>query len=360
MLFYICLLTAFAPASAADARVVFSASTPDADGLFTVSVTAYNAIFEGIEFAVEYDGAVVSPASWTSGEPTANASECVKKEAAAEAISVFGSISEEKGRLIVLGYSEDDPDFSVTAGADGVKVFSIRFKVVGQGASGLCVSEEKESGGLANDYKMIPTTFVFELPAALNGGTAPSSDTTEPAMTKAERAKDTLILQIGNYAAAKDGALCHIYPGEKQITPYIMADENGNGRTMVPVRFVAEQLGATVGWDNGTQTVTIGMDGNTVKMKIGSSAYTVNGAEKTMDAAAEILPVGDGSGNGRTMVPLRFVAEALGKSVYWDQDNQLVIITGKDLPWQADRDAEKELTGDVLLMISPLLRDTVQ
>jgi hypothetical protein len=136
-------------------------------------------------------------------------------------------------------------------------------------------------------------------------------------MTKTQRAENTIILQIGNYAAAKDGALCHIYPGEKQVTPYIKTDENGSGRTMVPVRFVAEALGATVGWDGDTETVTITLDGSVVEMVIGSTSYTVDGVEETMDAAAEIQDCGDGSGNGRTMVPMRFVAEALGKAVYW-------------------------------------------
>jgi hypothetical protein len=179
-------------------------------------------------------------------------------------------------------------------------------------------------------------------------------------MTKAERTKNTVILQIGNYAAAKDGALCHIYPDEKQITPYIKTDENGNGRTMVPVRFLAEALGAVVDWNDGAKTVTITMDGNRVQMTVGSSTYTVNGEPRTMDAAAEILDYGDGSGNGRTMVPMRFAAEALGKAVYWDNVNRLVIVTEPDEPWEDGRRAEKELTEDVLLIISPLLRDLIQ
>jgi hypothetical protein len=43
-----------------------------------------------------------------------------------------------------------------------------------------------------------------------------------------------------------------------------------------------------------------------------------------------------------------------------DEVDRLVIVTEPDEPWQADRDAETELTEDVLLIISPLLRDTIQ
>ncbi len=364
LLLCLCLLTPLvlvpASASAAGARVVFSASAPDADGFFTVSVTVYDATFEGIEFAVGYNSDVVKPASWDTGNTTVSALACVAKEDAADSMSFFGNISDEAGELILLGYSESDPDFSITAGTNGVKLLSIRFKVVGVGTSGLCIADTVEGNGLCYDYVMIPTTFEFRLPSGLTENRESSTEISEPVMTKAERMENTVILQIGNYAADKDGELCHIYPGEKLITPYIQADESGNGRTMVPVRFVAEELGALVDWNNDTKTVTITAGGKIVIMTIGSNTYTVNGMEKTMDAAAEIKDCGDGSGSGRTMVPLRFVTEALGMSVYWDQENKLVIITEQDVPWQADRAAEKELTQDVLLVISPLLRDTIQ
>ena len=351
------------PASAAEssnaAKIVFSASEPDSNGLFTVSVTAYNATFAGIQFAIEFNKDVVNPVSWTSESTASTAAECIKKESAVAAMSVFGSISEEKNKLTILGYSEDDPDFSATAGANGIKLFSIRFKVVGQGESGLCVATDKNGNGFAYDYNMISTTFVFELPTVLNGGAEPSTETTESTMTKALRAKDTIILQIGNYAAAKDGALCHIYSGEKQITPYIKTD-GSNGRTMVPARFIAEKLGATVTYNGKSGTITISLNETVITMTIGSSTYTVNGVTKTMDVAAEIKNCNDGSGNGRTMVPMRFVADALGKAVYWDNVNKLVIITEASAPWQPERTAEKELTNDVLLITSPLLRDIIK
>ena len=81
-----------------------------------------------------------------------------------------------------------------------------------------------------------------------------------------------------------------------------------NDRTYVPFRALAEAFGAEVAYDEATQAVTAELNGVTVVMTIGSATYTVNGAEKTMDVA----PFINGS---RTMVPVRFVAEAFGIKV---------------------------------------------
>ena len=81
-----------------------------------------------------------------------------------------------------------------------------------------------------------------------------------------------------------------------------------NDRTYVPFRALAEAFGAEVAYDEATQAVTAELNGVTVVMTIGSATYTVNGEEKTMDVA----PFINGS---RTMVPVRFAAEAFGIKV---------------------------------------------
>ena len=81
-----------------------------------------------------------------------------------------------------------------------------------------------------------------------------------------------------------------------------------NNRTFVPFRALAEAFGSEVAYDEATQAVTAELNDTTVVMTIGSAAYTVNGVEKTADVA----PFINGS---RTMVPVRFVAEAFGISV---------------------------------------------
>jgi len=81
-----------------------------------------------------------------------------------------------------------------------------------------------------------------------------------------------------------------------------------NNRTFVPFRALAEAFGAEVAYDEATQAVTAELNGTTVVMTIGSAEYTVNGVVKTADVA----PFINGS---RTMVPVRFAAEAFGITV---------------------------------------------
>jgi len=92
-----------------------------------------------------------------------------------------------------------------------------------------------------------------------------------------------------------------------------------NGRTMVPLRTIFEALGAEIKWDDATQTVTATKDDTVIKLTIGSTSPTVNGKVVTIDQPGVIV-------DGRTLVPLRFVAEALGVTVNWDGATSKVTI----------------------------------
>ncbi len=91
------------------------------------------------------------------------------------------------------------------------------------------------------------------------------------------------------------------------------------GRTMLPIRFIAEALGATVEWNEETQTVTIMKDGVRVEILISADYAYINGKKVNLDAPAFIQ-------NGRTYLPLRFVAEALGADVNWDAATRQIVI----------------------------------
>ena len=93
-----------------------------------------------------------------------------------------------------------------------------------------------------------------------------------------------------------------------------------NDTTLVGFRSILETLGATVGWDEATQTVTAERDGTTILLVIGSTQAYVNGQEKTLLTAPEII-------NDSTMIPVRFISEQLGMKVDWDEANQLVSVT---------------------------------
>ncbi|HWQ75805.1 MAG TPA: copper amine oxidase N-terminal domain-containing protein [Syntrophomonas sp.] len=103
-----------------------------------------------------------------------------------------------------------------------------------------------------------------------------------------------------------------------------------NGRTLAPVRAIVEALGYIVAWDSATQTMEVYnyyTEALVISMKIGSKVAKVavgTGSNAIMDD--RILDVPAKIINGRTMVPVRFIAETLGCEVSWDQTTKAVNI----------------------------------
>lgn len=93
-----------------------------------------------------------------------------------------------------------------------------------------------------------------------------------------------------------------------------------DGRTMVPLRFIGESLGAQVGWSVSEQKITISLDGNSVILWIGKSEARINNNTISMDVPAMIS-------NSRTLVPLRFVSENLKLKVDFNNETQQITIT---------------------------------
>ena len=90
-------------------------------------------------------------------------------------------------------------------------------------------------------------------------------------------------------------------------------------RVFVPLRGIFEDLGAEVQWDAQDQTVTAQKGSTVVKIQIGNTNAIVNDKNVTMDQAPQIR-------NRRTVVPIRFVSEALGAIVDWDNSSRTVFI----------------------------------
>ena len=111
-------------------------------------------------------------------------------------------------------------------------------------------------------------------------------------------------------------------------------------RTMLPVRFVAEAFGATVGWDGVTSTATITTADVEIRITIGAKTAVVNGATVSLDVPAFIE-------NSRTYMPVRFVAENLGATVAWDGATSTATLTKEGVAPSTDDEGDSSSIGNI-------------
>ncbi len=110
------------------------------------------------------------------------------------------------------------------------------------------------------------------------------------------------------------------YNGEKVLFDQLPVIENG--RTLVPLRAIFEKIGAEVSWDAETSTITAVKDSTEIKLTLNSTTAYKNGEAITLDVPAKSV-------NGRTLVPVRFIADCFGVDVKWNPDYQRVTLTAK-------------------------------
>ncbi len=393
---FLVILLVFSPSLAlADTQtaiVEFTASAIDQNNNITVTMTIKNATFNAMQFVIRYDTKKLQPIHKMTKAPIESFSGFA--ELNNQLVYSFSSPKDGNRLDIALGlidftlfsnagesfaYEAQVVDRAATIGNNPLTFYTFYFKVLDSNQPMFELAKEDSTkpyreylpngGGLANAGQQISSLIRMDFSALqktviedeyINPNPPPSEPTVisnspenqnEPMIkrptTSLERLADTLVMQIGNYAAAKDGALCHIYPGEKLVTPYIK-----DQRTFVPIRFIAEKLGMEVTWNDSTKTVTFTKGSDVLTLTIGEKQYQKNGVPYSIDTAAELQW-------SRTMVPIRFVAEALGHAVEWNAQLNMVYITKSELPWLLEDPIERQATNDVALVISPLLRDFV-
>ncbi|MBP1965459.1 copper amine oxidase N-terminal domain-containing protein [Paenibacillus aceris] len=125
-----------------------------------------------------------------------------------------------------------------------------------------------------------------------------------------------LLFIIPNVHAESSSPAIAVFLNEEQITfdqdPLLV-----DGNTLVPFRTIFEKLGYSVTWEEKKQGVSAQRESNEIHMTIGSSLASVNQISYILDASPQIR-------DGVTLVPLRFVAEASGAAVTWDQEKHQI------------------------------------
>ena len=159
---------------------------------------------------------------------------------------------------------------------------------------------------------------------AIAGESAPFPTDVKPRERLANVEADSLLYDILKNDLRINRHSFELYMGEDAgvpdgVSPYI----KGAGTTMVPVRYVSEQLDATVNWDAATSTITIkdAVEGTTIVMTVGSKTATVNGASQSLPEAPEIV-----AATNSTFVPIGFITLALGGEKAWNPELGIVTI----------------------------------
>jgi competence protein ComEC len=124
---------------------------------------------------------------------------------------------------------------------------------------------------------------------------------------------------LGIFAGAAQAIPPAVVLNGQQLS-FDVAPAIDNGRTLVPLRAIFESLGAEVAWDSNTSTVTATRGDTNIRLQIGNTTAFKNGNAVTLDVPGKLI-------QNRTMVPLRFVGEAMGCSVNWNAASYTVEIT---------------------------------
>jgi len=154
-----------------------------------------------------------------------------------------------------------------------------------------------------------------------------------------------IILQINNQQITVDGK-----EQEIDAPPVIVS-----GRTLVPIRAVIEAMGGSVEWNNELKETILKYKDDVIRLTIDSRAAFLNDKEETLDTAPAVI-------GGRTMLPIRFIAEGFNFNVDWNGDTQTITIsTGNTAENSVPKDtaeeiipAESDSTAPVVYMTSDI------
>ena len=226
------------------------------------------------------------------------------------------------GINIISGYTGRIPPATDKAVLDnnGNRITEFIYSDIQPFKNGVAEASKKDSGvGLINKYGVEITPFgFFDLDYIEKNKYSFSILDTDTGITRAG------ILEIPEDASERRPAV------ERPITVY----ENGvdlyfdtppviiNGRVLVPMRKIFETLGCEILWDSETNTVTAVKGATKIKLGIGENTAFVNDDTVCLDSPGVIR-------NNRTLVPIRFIADALDMNVEWDENMRRVSISEK-------------------------------
>lgn len=143
----------------------------------------------------------------------------------------------------------------------------------------------------------------------------------------------TIVMKINNNKAYTNNLEVR-FDNDSRIYPFLVEQ-----RAFVPVRFICENLGARVEWNESLKAVNIDYNDNIVEFVVGSRTAVVNGDYRQVDIPATII-------NDRVFVQLRPLVEILKKEVFWHNSGLIIISDNKNI---INEDTEKDLLKMILV-----------
>ena len=355
-----------------NAKVEFKVTEPDTNGIINVEMRISSLTFRVFQFALRYDPKVAVPVD-KNGNPADSFESFAVKSQDTKWLSTVGTELNAKTGLIdlsayIMPGTTGGPlngNYEAVIGSDGLLVYTFYFKVIKTGDMAFQIATEEKGEPyrpacpegiiIDNENGHVPATVVFNIPQVLGtsktevytGTSAPATQPQTINPTADELLNECLILKIDSNVLVANSGVTEFYPGEKTVVPFI----DSTNRTFVPLRFIAEKLGAQVEWLSATKTAVIKSGDTEIKMSIGDSFYYKNGIKCSMDTASQLIE--STPGYVRTVVPVRFVAEALGKTVAWDGNSSFVIVAPGNYKWGNNSKTETDVikkANSLLLM----------
>lgn len=155
-----------------------------------------------------------------------------------------------------------------------------------------------------------------------------SSPAPAAAAAASENAAETISISINDQYLVRD------------VSPAVK-----NSTTMVPVRVISEELGAEVNWNNQNHTVMVTNREKQIKLTLGSKQAIIINNTGSNTVQIGVAPFVQ---DGKTMVPLRFIAEELGMEVKWDNAEHMIRLMSST----ADKEAAKAELEDYLISVN--------
>ena len=320
---------------------------------FTVSATGYSGTYDGKQHSISVDAGDAAVTYSTDGEnytaenPSftdagtytvyykavkanhedvlGSAEVKITKAAAKLELSAAGGSSRINRGPVTFTYTYDgDGKVTVASSDENVatasvdtdkKVVTVTLKAVG--TAKITVSAAEGDNFLAKDATY-GLTVQKKKSSSSSSATTTDKDKDNNKTIDNDKTTDNNQAKDDNSAAEKSKVIklqigSRIVNVDNEAVIYDAAPVIRNDRTLVPIRIVTETLGGKVDWNGATKEVTLHIDGKEIKMTVGKTLEKYGVAPVIID--------------GRTFVPVRFVADELGATVAWDDATKTVTIT---------------------------------